>query len=311
MSQVNANSQTIQNIQNETLPKIAEDSVQNSIQNSELKKENQKESQIQTPFWADSYCITKWNKPESELLIWKKLNLEESLENLQIVGDFILDKKLWLKMYLEMINKINQKLIESIDLTTQNSKQNSNLKKENFDNSGEKNNLQNKLINKENKIKILEQILQKLLDLEDFEVNWHKTLAIEIKNLDYKNSKNLEKGLKEENLTENNKLIGKNQEEIDHQNTKLFSKLHEFVLLEFWKTANLEFWAIICGEFWQREIKNYLAENNKKVGDYLWPLRVGLSGQKQSPSPFEILACLDYEQTKKRIETCTNLIQKS
>jgi len=81
-------------------------------------------------------------------------------------------------------------------------------------------------------------------------------------------------------------------------------EIHQSTLLSFWRTGDLELWADLAGTFWEREIKNWLIENNYKTGDFLWPLRVTLSGQKQSPSPFEILACLDLLETKKRIETC-------
>lgn len=38
-----------------------------------------------------------------------------------------------------------------------------------------------------------------------------------------------------------------------------------------------------------------------KRGEYLWPLRTALSGQKSSPGPFEIMAALGKEETLKRI----------
>jgi glutamyl-tRNA synthetase len=46
----------------------------------------------------------------------------------------------------------------------------------------------------------------------------------------------------------------------------------------------------------------YLKESDKKNGDYLWPLRVSLSGQKNSPSPFELAYVLGKEKTLKRVE---------
>lgn len=39
-----------------------------------------------------------------------------------------------------------------------------------------------------------------------------------------------------------------------------------------------------------------------KKGEYLWPLRVALSGRRVSPGPFEIIACLGKAETLKRIE---------
>lgn len=55
-------------------------------------------------------------------------------------------------------------------------------------------------------------------------------------------------------------------------------------------------------DYFETEIKNWLTQNQKPVGDYLWPLRVGLSGQSKSPSPFELLAVLNPNEVKKRLE---------
>lgn len=49
-------------------------------------------------------------------------------------------------------------------------------------------------------------------------------------------------------------------------------------------------------------IFSWIKNNEKKNGDYLWPLRVALSGEKNSPSPFEIAAVLGREKTLARIE---------
>ncbi|MBU2025682.1 MAG: glutamate--tRNA ligase [Patescibacteria group bacterium] len=59
------------------------------------------------------------------------------------------------------------------------------------------------------------------------------------------------------------------------------------------------------------DIKNFSLDNiqnkllkagGEKRGELLWPLRVALSGQKQSPSPFECAWVLGKKQTLKRIE---------
>lgn len=59
---------------------------------------------------------------------------------------------------------------------------------------------------------------------------------------------------------------------------------------------------------WQQEyleniIFSYLKKEEKKNGDYLWPLRVALSGEKNSPSPLEIAAVLGKNETLKRIKS--------
>jgi glutamyl-tRNA synthetase len=57
----------------------------------------------------------------------------------------------------------------------------------------------------------------------------------------------------------------------------------------------------------ERNIFDYIKENDKKNGDYLWPLRVSLSGEKNSPSPIEIAAVLGKEKSLKRIKKAINL----
>jgi nondiscriminating glutamyl-tRNA synthetase len=54
-------------------------------------------------------------------------------------------------------------------------------------------------------------------------------------------------------------------------------------------------------------IMKYLKDNNKGVGDYLWPMRVALTGEKASPSPFEMAWALGKVETLFKI---TNAIAK-
>jgi glutamyl-tRNA synthetase len=63
----------------------------------------------------------------------------------------------------------------------------------------------------------------------------------------------------------------------------------------------------IPGKNWQaaeleKNILNWLKENNKKTGDYLWPLRVALTGLKASPGPFAVAWALGKEESLIRIE---------
>ncbi len=67
--------------------------------------------------------------------------------------------------------------------------------------------------------------------------------------------------------------------------------------IENWQLENLE-----------KTIISYLKENNKKNGDYLWPLRVALSGQKFSPSPFENAYILGKLASIKRIKDAISLL---
>ncbi len=61
--------------------------------------------------------------------------------------------------------------------------------------------------------------------------------------------------------------------------------------IDDWNLKNLE-----------TKILNYIQKNNKKNGDYLWPLRVALSGEKFSPSPFELAWALGKKESLKRIQ---------
>lgn len=50
-------------------------------------------------------------------------------------------------------------------------------------------------------------------------------------------------------------------------------------------------------------LKDWLSTYQKDVGSYLWPLRVALSGKERSPSPFELLAILPFEEVQSRINS--------
>ncbi len=54
-------------------------------------------------------------------------------------------------------------------------------------------------------------------------------------------------------------------------------------------------------DMWQFIIKDWLSADQKDTGSHLWPLRVALSGKKQSPSPFELLTILPKTEVQKRI----------
>lgn len=58
----------------------------------------------------------------------------------------------------------------------------------------------------------------------------------------------------------------------------------------------------------EEKIISYIKENDKKNGDYLWPLRVALSGLKFSPSPFENAWILGKNESLKRIKQAISLL---
>lgn len=60
-------------------------------------------------------------------------------------------------------------------------------------------------------------------------------------------------------------------------------------------------------KWWESTIKQWLSEKEYNTGEYLWPLRVALSGQKKSPTPFELLSILTQEEYSSRISTVLSL----
>jgi glutamyl/glutaminyl-tRNA synthetase len=72
-------------------------------------------------------------------------------------------------------------------------------------------------------------------------------------------------------------------------------------LFNVWKENKLEKYLKATSEIWEEIFKNWLTENNKDYGLYLWPLRLSLSGKNQSPSVFEIMAIIGRAETMLRI----------
>ncbi len=72
--------------------------------------------------------------------------------------------------------------------------------------------------------------------------------------------------------------------------TELLEKLSE-ISENNWEVKKLE-----------EEIIGWIKEKAGKNGDYLWPLRVALSGLKNSPSPFELAWALGKEETLARLK---------
>lgn len=54
-----------------------------------------------------------------------------------------------------------------------------------------------------------------------------------------------------------------------------------------------------------------LKAEEKPLGDYLWPLRVALSGKKASPSPFEIASVLEKSETLARIQESIRILSEN
>lgn len=55
-------------------------------------------------------------------------------------------------------------------------------------------------------------------------------------------------------------------------------------------------------ELLEKSILDWIKSGTKKNGDYLWPLRVALTGLKNSPGPFEVADALGKEECLRRLE---------
>jgi glutamyl-tRNA synthetase len=70
--------------------------------------------------------------------------------------------------------------------------------------------------------------------------------------------------------------------------------LQKLTTVKQWNKVNLE-----------KEIMQFIQDKNLSNGEVLWPLRVALSGQQNSPGPFEIAEVLGKEESLRRIEEAT------
>lgn len=57
-------------------------------------------------------------------------------------------------------------------------------------------------------------------------------------------------------------------------------------------------------------VYGYLKAKELKVGEYLWPMRVALSGLKASPGPYEIAEVLGRAETLQRIKAAISILEK-
>jgi len=57
----------------------------------------------------------------------------------------------------------------------------------------------------------------------------------------------------------------------------------------------------------EEDIMSYLKVKELRVGEYLWPLRVALTGRKASPGPFEVAEALGKKESLKRIKNAIKI----
>jgi len=69
-------------------------------------------------------------------------------------------------------------------------------------------------------------------------------------------------------------------------------------LLDYIDEFEVRYWNT---DWLQGKIQDWIKNKNYTVGEILWPMRVALSGQKNSPGPFEIANILGKEKTMERI----------
>jgi len=55
-------------------------------------------------------------------------------------------------------------------------------------------------------------------------------------------------------------------------------------------------------EYLEKTVLAWIKDSDRKNGDYLWPLRVALTGLKNSPGPFEVAAALGRTESLKRVD---------
>jgi len=87
----------------------------------------------------------------------------------------------------------------------------------------------------------------------------------------------------------------KSTPEATHANLEDLYRLLETLDDKNWETKKIE-------EF----VVAYIKNNNKGVGDYLWPMRVALTGEKASPSPFEMADALGKKESLEKIKKAIN-----
>jgi len=89
------------------------------------------------------------------------------------------------------------------------------------------------------------------------------------------------------------------------KDTREGSKEKLMKLAETLETFSIEEWT---KEILEQKVQSWIQENNLGVGDVLWPMRVALSGQKNSPGPFEIAEVLGKEKTILRLRKASQML---
>ena len=82
------------------------------------------------------------------------------------------------------------------------------------------------------------------------------------------------------------------------KSTKEATKVNLQLIIELFEKVPAEEWT---KHSTKEVVMNYLERKELKKGDYLWPLRVALTGREASPGPFEVAEVLGREESLERI----------
>jgi len=94
-------------------------------------------------------------------------------------------------------------------------------------------------------------------------------------------------------------LIWKKMAEVDvKKNLQKIEELLSVIPEKNWTNDSIE-----------DDLISYIKAKNAKVGEYLWPMRVALTGQKASPGPFEVAEILGKNESLKRIKDAIKVIK--
>jgi glutamyl/glutaminyl-tRNA synthetase len=108
------------------------------------------------------------------------------------------------------------------------------------------------------------------------------------------------------NLTEITPFILSLVESNHKTQSSLFDTLASWIADENSNLTPLESYTSLVEQY-EIAIKQWLNDNQKDAGSYLWPLRVVISGKSRSASPFELLTILSPMQVAERLQSAIQL----
>ncbi len=160
---------------------------------------------------------------------------------------------------------------------------------------------------------------QYIMDMDSSELaklveSFYKNAGIKIENYDLEAVVQLEQGRANTllDIVENTGFIFATELQFESEllvwkkSTKEDAKEKLLLVLEFLNTLEGEW----NKEILEEKILPWIKSQGFGNGDVLWPMRVALSGQKNSPGPFEIAGVLGKEKTLERVKLAVDKILK-